>query len=162
LGGVALITCAVFLILHVVKKLKNRPPKQKVQSNTAIMTGVKTQFDDETAFISFCNADNNTQVWKAYLNEPVLMGRDEHCIIQLESTTVSREHCLITYQHGNVEIVNKSKTSIAKLNDRPLDRSSILKVGDRVKCGSMTLYVSEIFLPRASMGSLKETSIIDV
>ena len=163
LGGVALITGAVFLTLHIVKKLKNRPPKQRVQNNSnSIMTGVKTQFDDETAFISFCNADNNTQVWKAYLNEPVLMGRDEHCIIQLESTTVSREHCLIIYQHGNVEIENKSKTSIAKLNDRPLDRRSILKEGDRIKCGGMTLFVSEIFLPKASKGSLKETSIFDV
>jgi len=150
------------------KRLKKEPTKSNTNKDAIQIPYIKPSpemdsSDGKTPFISIYNAHDDTQIWKVPLSTAITIGRGTQFTIQLNSPAVSRPHCIIYYKNSVVSIKNESKTSTTKLNDKPLEEPALLKKGDIIKCGNITLFVSEIFLPKYSSSSnISGTKYIDV
>jgi len=93
--------------------------------------------------ISIRNSDSTCQEWDVFLPCDVMVGRNKDCKIHLSDQSVSRQHCRI-YFDNTVMIENLSNTNKTYLNDRLLDVPAVLKAGDSIVCGRVTLCVDSI------------------
>jgi pSer/pThr/pTyr-binding forkhead associated (FHA) protein len=73
----------------------------------------------------------------------VIVGRNADCQVFLAESSVSRQQCKI-YLNGAVIIENLSNSNRTQLNGLPLNNPTILKLGDKIKCGRTTLIVDAL------------------
>lgn len=69
----------------------------------------------------------------------IMIGRSSECDIILSHPTVSRKHCLITFEKGHYYISDNHSTNGVILNSLPLENKQILKPSDRIIITSYTI-----------------------
>ena len=103
----------------------------KGSSSKGISDGKRLCLRDEAA---------DGQAWDIFLVKDVIVGRSSSCHICLGDSSVSRSQCRI-YYNGEAMIENLSKTNLTQVNGIVLNAPKPLKLGDKVKCGQVTLAV---------------------
>ena len=73
---------------------------------------------------------------------PVIVGRHARCDARLESSRVSRRHCVLTEYNGDVVIRDLGSTNGTWVNGRRVARSR-LTPGDLVSIGHMRYYLGD-------------------
>ena len=97
--------------------------------------------------IKLSNLASPSKTWTIPLTEDLLIGRANHCEVQLEDKSVSREQCKICVVGSNLRVIHLSSTNRTILNDSDVKESSILQSGDILKFGREALRVDDIQIP---------------
>ncbi len=102
------------------------------------------------------SAENMT--WDFALDKDLIIGRDTSCRICIAESSISRRQCKISY-NGKTIIENLSTSNITKLNGNQLTGAEVLKVGDQIKCGRITLSVESLYVSDShNVGELNKLS----
>ena len=75
--------------------------------------------------------------------EPVIIGRDDGCLLKLTDNLVSREHCRVERRNGGWRVCDLESKNGTLLNGNPLKGEKSLGPGDRIQVGDSTL----VFVP---------------
>jgi pSer/pThr/pTyr-binding forkhead associated (FHA) protein len=71
----------------------------------------------------------------------IVIGRDPDCECVLEDGTISARHARLAYHHNQWWLDDLQSTNGTKLNDEPVQTSTVVVNGDTIKCGQTTLVV---------------------
>ena len=88
-----------------------------------------------------------------------LIGRGEECQLRLQSTMVSRKHCLLRFDRFPPTLEDCGSTNGTLLNGQPVAERKDLKDGDRLAIGAfefevrLTAVVGKKLRPVASLGA---------
>jgi len=76
--------------------------------------------------------------------QPVLIGRDDKCDLQIVDPVVSRRHCRVDYDLGRgvAMITHLGSTNGMRVNDREVPASTDLQDGDVIHIGDTLLLYS--------------------
>lgn len=96
------------------------------------------------------HAPNTPPVSTAISGERTLIGRGEHCDIQLEDSTVSRDHLELSSHGSSLIVTDLDSSNGTLLNGRELSRPTRLDSGDVLSVGRYRL---EISLPGDARGT---------
>jgi len=147
-GGIGLfILLAVIITILVIrsKKTNHSPPEQEApyQNNS----GAKTEFigDDDFDDTNFTiKISSRSKTWTINVTGEVLIGRADHCVIQLDDKSVAREQCKIFASGSGLAVANLSETNKTSLNGKNVTVNSPLQSGDTLKFGREVLNVDYI------------------
>jgi len=89
------------------------------------------------------NENDFNQVWNFSYSGAVIIGRDSKCQVILADSSVSRTQCRINLSDGAV-VENLSQSNITRLNGVPLTMPALLRTGDRLQCGRVSLRVEAL------------------
>jgi len=87
------------------------------------------------------NINNQSEVWNIKLDGDILIGRESDCKVCLSESSVSRKQCKLTKVKKGIEVTNISTSNMTLLNGKSLSKSKIIKSGDELKCGRVTLAI---------------------
>lgn len=94
--------------------------------------------------------------------EPLVVGRDSDCAVCLDNTSVSRRHCLMAVEEGEVFVRDLDSRNGTLVNGRPV-RESPLTIGDEVSVGEVSLMVTgEGFAPSALLTSVATDNTVRI
>lgn len=89
--------------------------------------------------------------------EKIVVGRDESCQIQLGSTDVSRQHCVLRPTAEGIYIRDLGSRNGTLVNHTPIKSETLLKPGDLVQIGPMLFRVPvKKEAPAAAAGPAKK------
>jgi pSer/pThr/pTyr-binding forkhead associated (FHA) protein len=71
--------------------------------------------------------------------EPVVLGRDEDCTVQLDSPFVSRRHARIQVETAGVVLTDLDSHNGCLVNGRPVTGTTLLSHGDLIGIGDVTV-----------------------
>lgn len=73
-----------------------------------------------------------------------LIGRNSECQVRPKSRSVSRRHCLIRHQHGQLQVLDLDSTSGTRLNGEKMQPRLWypLADGDELRCGKIAFAVA--------------------
>ena len=82
-------------------------------------------------------------------DQPVLIGRDDKCNLQIVDPVVSRKHCQIDYEPSNesAKATHLGSTNGMRINDREVESSAALQDGDVIHIGDTLLLYSAKSVP---------------
>lgn len=153
-GAGIVVIIIVVLIIMLVSKRKKKETAGMVTHDVSNSYNHST--NDETVFIrpDVIPMTNNMHIilkafsgtgqkWNLSLSEELLVGRDTDCQIRILDNKTSRKQCRIYYL-GAVYIENLSQSNLTELNGSVLRKPEILKSGDKIKCGQVSLLVEKI------------------
>jgi hypothetical protein len=98
------------------------------------------------------NVGEATQTWEIDVSEDIVIGRDANCRICVADRSVSRRQCKLLAVGGGVSVENLSRTNTTLLNGKRLDAPSVIKAGDKLKCGRVTLIVDSLYVSGSNHG----------
>ncbi len=79
---------------------------------------------------------------KLLINEgDVVIGRDSECQIRLASSDVSRKHCIIRLENGNITVEDLKSRNGTYANDLLIQDKTVLEPGDFLRVGPMVFRV---------------------
>jgi len=81
------------------------------------------------------------QVWQ--IEGEATLGRDNACDIVLDDYTVSRRHCMLRVENGNLILHDLGSSNATLVNGRPLKEASLGR-GDEIALGSAILLVGAL------------------
>jgi len=81
--------------------------------------------------------------------QPVLIGRDDKCDLQIVDPVVSRRHCRIDYDASRTvaSATHLGSTNGMRVNDREVESSTALQDGDVIHIGDTLLLYSARDVP---------------
>lgn len=120
-----------------------------------------TPVQGRTTNIRIENQNNPSESWEFNLSTEIFAGRKEDCQIYVNEKSISRRQFKI-YFTNVVTIVNLSQTNVTLLNGSKFIAPAELKQGDKIKCGRVTLLVTEIFSHRDKSGINMQTEFANV
>jgi len=98
-------------------------------------------------------------------DRPVVIGRGKRCVIQLDDSWCSREHCVVELQGGEAWLRDLGSKNGTSVNGLPVDEWA-MSPGDRVILGATTLMFLEeegdISVGHISLEEDDETATIDL
>lgn len=86
------------------------------------------------------SGSNRGRAW-TITNEPMLVGRDKSCSIQLDSHAVSRRHCQVLHEDGRIRVADLGSRNGTLVNGHPVDEATV-SVGDEIALGDISLMVT--------------------
>jgi pSer/pThr/pTyr-binding forkhead associated (FHA) protein len=69
----------------------------------------------------------------------VTVGRSRQCDVVLSDPNVSREHAEIRPRGGSWVLTDLGSTNGSRINGRPVERSEVIRPGDRIELGATVL-----------------------
>ena len=114
--------------------------------------------DSNRLLIAFsCRVQTQSSRIESYslLDKPrFVIGRQNGCDIVIPHPTVSRQHCIITYEGGGFYIADNNSMNGVLLNGTPLSRKSKLNAMDKITIADTTLIFSDgkLFLNKPTGG----------
>lgn len=132
--------------------------------DTEILGGGTAEGAKGSLYIKIRDVNHTEQVWDLPLSNTIMVGRVTECQICVADDSVSRQQCLIYLVENIPTIENKSKSNITRLNGETLNVPRMLRAGDKIKCGRMTLLVDSFYrVTGGSEGNLnKDTRFLNV
>ena len=79
-----------------------------------------------------------------------VLGRHDECAIRIKSSLVSRRHCQLSEAGGRLMIKDLSSSNGTFVNGKKIEGQQVLKVGDELTVGGITLKVAAISRPVAA------------
>ena len=164
-----ILLATIISLIAIGKKKKRRISTEKAtvshdygNSSPNVKTEYLTDEEVENILGSACirlrliSAENMT--WDFALDKDLIIGRDTTCKICISEPSISRKQCKISY-NGKTVIENLSTSNITKLNGNRLIGAEVLKVGDQIKCGRVTLSVESLYISDShNVGELNKLS----
>lgn len=150
IGLFAVIVLAFFLLGRRKKKQADLSQKQKLETekeSTAItQEQIETEYFEEGPeyAIKLSDGRNPGKAWTHTVSSEIQIGRADHCTIQLLDSSVSREHCKIVVQGGELLLVDLDSSNKAQQNGKKVFGSVVLHSGDVLKFGREILHVDYI------------------
>ena len=147
------VVALVITILLIFRVRKKRVYKSKfseydtsasLSNKTEVLTSRNSSRDTKNLCIRLRNTSTADQMWDFALSEGILIGRDTSCQVCLDEASVSRQQCRL-FADNTPMIENLSKSNITQLNGKKLKSPAIIKVGDKIKCGRITLVVDSLY-----------------
>ena len=77
-----------------------------------------------------------------FTQSEILLGRDAHCDVPLQSDTVSVRHARMSYHHGQWWLEDLGSTNGTHLNKEKVTIPTVIISGDRVECGKATITIN--------------------
>ena len=143
-----------------VNEIDNYDRNDSVLNSPEALVSQESNIDKGNPFIRLRNIDNVNQVWDVYLTKEVLIGRDNRCQVCLTDSSVSREQCRL-YFDETAMVENLSNTNKTKLNGEPVNFPAIINIGDKLKCGRVTLIVELPYISDPNnVGGLNNGTVI--
>lgn len=147
-GGGVLCMIVVVIVLSVMRK--NHKKKGKNINSDA---DIDDNNDDEVTemvtnniyYVQINNADKPEQGWNLSLSKGITIGRDTSCQITLADKSVSRLQCRLYLDKSIPMVKNTSKSNITRINGETLHSPHMIKEGDRLGCGRITLLINLIY-----------------
>ena len=144
--------CFVFVYMRGKKNKDKDQPRAKVKLGSQSGIGITEFFSDGNPSGSSgsqvtvkINKQNEPGVsWTLPVEGDVLIGRAEHCAVQLEDKRVSREHCKIVLQGVGLSLVHLSTSNKTYLNGNSVNVSAPVQSGDRIRLGQEELQIEYI------------------
>ena len=167
--GAALVIAAIVVVAALSKK------KKEPSSIVPDVRGGSTQPGEQDAHPDRCvnmsgnipyiwlrNESDSKQVWEVPLVQQITIGRDQESQVYVPDKSVSRPHCRIIVDEV-AKVENLSTTNTTKLNGVTVSKPAVLGVGDKLKCGRVTLIVDALCNPdQGSAADLNDTALINV
>lgn len=75
-------------------------------------------------------------------HSPITIGRDVDCDCIINHPTISAHQARLTFHHTQWWIEDLFSTNSTTLNDDPIGQSTVLAVGDIIKCGQVQITVT--------------------
>jgi len=85
------------------------------------------------------------------------LGRSEECEVTIEDPLVSRRHAQIAVDGDEVRLIDLGSRNGVRLNGRPVEGSTPLQDGDRVRIGTQDLVFTRV-IPKAPSHNLNRTT----
>jgi len=125
--------------------------------------GKGSNVNDWNLCIRLRNVAKQDQVWDISMAKAIYVGRDADCHVHLGDDSVSRKQCRI-YIDKAAMVENLSLTNVTRMNDEPVRTPVGIGVGDRLKCGRITLAVDFLYIsdPHDAKDLSKGTTYINV
>ena len=138
-----------------VPKLKKeaKPPREDHSDATLLKSST---LDYNAINIRLKNIANGRPLGYFCLKDGLTIGRSKKCDVKLSDKSVCDEHCLIIEKDRHAVIENKSQKRITKLNNELITQPRNLIVGDKIVCGTVSLLVEEIVLPKPPLEELSK------
>ncbi len=74
--------------------------------------------------------------------QSLVAGRTAHCDLQLDDPSVSRRHCSITFENGQLHVLDLQSANGTFVNERPVT-DSMARPGDLIRLGAAILEVRD-------------------
>ncbi len=74
--------------------------------------------------------------------QPLTIGRERTCEVRIADPLVSRQHCRITLEDGEIRLTDLGSRNTTMVNGKPVS-ACVLDVGDEIVIGQITLAVDE-------------------
>jgi len=152
--GVAVLVIAAIIVASIVvrrkKKISSTRPDFEPNSIYGSGSGVKTEFISDGDYVSaeytikISKPNDISKSWTLPVTGDLLIGREEHCPVQLDDKSVAREQCKIVVTSTGLAVVNLSTTNKTVLNGRTVTETFPLQSGDALKFGRETLRIDYI------------------
>jgi hypothetical protein len=165
--GVVMLLAVLAAIVVLLRKKKESPQNdsepQVGGGSSSNETEIITPHNNGNACIRLRNVSVTEQVWDLGLTKEALVGRDTSCQVCLPDKSVSRRQCRL-YINRVPSVENLSNSNKTLLNGEPLNAPTALKVGDKLKCGHVTLLVESLYATDSqNVGDLNRgTELINV
>jgi pSer/pThr/pTyr-binding forkhead associated (FHA) protein len=78
-----------------------------------------------------------------------LIGRERGCDFRIVSAEVSRRHCMLRVRDGFVTVEDLDSSNGTFLNGEPVEGRQVVRPGDRLRIGPVTLVVEYQLTPEA-------------
>ena len=78
-----------------------------------------------------------------------LIGRERGCDFRIASAEVSRRHCMLRVRDGYVTVEDLGSSNGTLLNGEPVEGRQVVRPGDRLRIGPLTLVVEYQLTPEA-------------
>ena len=85
-------------------------------------------------------AQESTQHY--FTQAEILLGRDIHCDVPLQSDTVSVRHARMSYHHGQWWLEDLNSTNGTNLNNEKVTIPTVIISGDTITCGKATITIN--------------------
>lgn len=138
---VSALCVALIILLQKNKKIKKNNDENKSQP-----AGMPEELHEKSACfdtISFYMGSDMMIIGSESVYEgcEIVFGRSKECNIVLEKSTVSRKQFSVYMKNAELYIKNISSSNITLLNGKTLSHESVIKDGDKLKCGRETIIV---------------------
>jgi len=70
---------------------------------------------------------------------PNLVGRDDDCVVRIDSPAISRHHARIVVNAGSATLEDLNSKNGTYLNDRPVHETVVIRDGDEIRIGTVTM-----------------------
>jgi hypothetical protein len=152
-GVLLIILTAVIVAVAVTRGKKKKRSETEANGQSAAADEL---YREKTEYIGDVNADgsqftvklssfnNPSKNWTLPVIGELIIGRDEHCAIQLDDKSVSREQCKIVIGNSGLAVVHLSRTNKTSLNGVDVTTGSPLRSGDTLKFGREVLHMDYI------------------
>ena len=70
---------------------------------------------------------------------PNLVGRDDDCVVRIDSPAISRHHARILVHAGGATLEDLNSKNGTYLNDRPVHEAVTIRDGDEIRVGTVTM-----------------------
>lgn len=135
------------------------PFNNKTERTEVLTDPALNIINSEDHCIRLRNLNSADQIWDISLSKGILIGRDTNCQVCISDKSVSRKQCKI-YINKNVTVENLSSSNKTQLNGKPLNAPSRLKIGDKLKCGRITLTVESLYISHSpNTGELNKGTV---
>jgi hypothetical protein len=78
---------------------------------------------------------------KAFAQSAITVGRDPHCDLHLDDTSVSARHARLKYHHNQWWLEDLRSTNGTTLNRQTIKTATVLATGDEIRCGKVRLAI---------------------
>ena len=135
------------------KKKRNTGAVEHTINSSNDVANKETEFLSEEAVkaaigstcVKLRNLSEPDQVWSFSLSDELIIGRDTSCKICIADTSISRRQCRV-YNQETTYIENLSNSNITQVNGEMITAPMALNIGDKIKCGRVTLIVEQIYV----------------
>jgi pSer/pThr/pTyr-binding forkhead associated (FHA) protein len=91
------------------------------------------------------------------ISTPATLGRGKEVDLTFPHSQISREHCQITEESGNLFIRDLGSLNGTRVNDQPISEPTQITPGDTVSLGKLTFRIFGVRLANASSDSWEES-----
>jgi len=156
--GIGIIILIAVVVSVIIIHRKRKRSNQKEYPVAPGKDTVILKDNDGKLCIIIRNVNSPDQVWDMSMVNEVLIGRDSNCQVCLADISVSHQQCKIYIDNG-IMVENISTSNITQLNGEKLNSPAVLKAGDKLKCGIVTLSVDLAHISDDLKGATKILNI---
>lgn len=156
--GVGLLSGGGFLLLHR-KKKKEEENEFKIVNPEGDSSFQRTETREggvspvvarrsEGMNIRLRDIENLDQIWRMTVSSEITVGRDIGCPVSIPDKSVSRWQCKLYTKQGSLFLENISHTNGTLLNGVKIEEQHVVRDGDQIKCGNVTLVVDVLSMEK--------------
>jgi len=86
--------------------------------------------------------DEQPPTQRYFTQAEILLGRDAHCDVSLQSDTVSVRHARMSYHHGQWWLEDLASTNGTHLNKEKVTIPTVIISGDKIDCGKAVITIN--------------------